>query len=97
MRIDQKFYMTNDDPAISNPRSRFFGLCSKLLAKFFENRTSSFPKIGAHRLKKELDEIEEQLQILHRSNALKLVQRLDKLGNHNVLFMKLNTSTEIDL
>ena len=88
--------MTNDDPAISNPRLRFLGLCTKLLARCFENRTSSFPKIGVHRLEKELDELEDQLQILNRLNALKLVQRLDELGKHNVLFMRLNTSTEID-
>ena len=89
--------MTNDGPEISNPRLRFLGLCSKLLARCFENRISCFPKIGVHRLKRELDELEEQLQIRHRLNALKLVQRLDKLGKHNVLFVRLNTSTEINL
>ena len=89
--------MTNDDPAINNPRFRFFGLYSELLARCFENRTSCFPKMGDHRLKKELDELEEQLQILHRFNALKLVQRFDELGKHNVLVIRLNASTGIDL
>ena len=78
-------------------RGRFFALSSEIIARNVEGANNAFHGRTTEELKSELDELENQLGILRRLEALKQFEDEEKLGRHNVLNIYQNDQGKLEL
>jgi putative GTP pyrophosphokinase len=68
-----------------NPRVRFFRLVSELLARFHENAAYALSELSIDDLRNEIRELDNQLGIIGRLQAMRAVDQFQQLKRHNVL------------
>jgi len=66
-------------------RGRFFALASEIIARSHEHIDRAFLELSIGELRKELQELEDELGILGRLAVLKQFESSDQLKKHNVL------------
>jgi len=66
-------------------RGRFFAIASEMIARKHEGITRAFTEFGDSQLEDIFWELEEQLSIVQRLDALRQFGDFEKLGKHNVL------------
>lgn len=75
-------------------RGRFFALASEVIARQYEGINRAFPNYSNLELRRELQKLEDDLQILRRLKLLKQFEDEEKLQRHNVLNIYRNADGE---
>lgn len=70
---------------VGSNRHRFFAIASELIARTHERLTRAFLDLSTNDLQGEFSELEHELGILQRLDALRQFDGFDNLGKHNVL------------
>lgn len=78
-------------------RGRFFALASEIIARQVEGLSRSFQGMDTFELRRELQDLEDELGILRRLKLLKQFEDEEKLQKHNVLNIYIGSNGEPEL